>query len=193
MKKLSFYAWFGISKTRRFASMKITYKPLLFIFVAIIVLGFFLSWVNVESKQVGIVSELITGKHQEVIDSISGFDIPVMANSDETRLIISVLKIFQIDTKNIDKKSLLVFVVPLLAIAILFLNLSLKNKKILTLVIAIVATLIFLVATYKIKTTDLDKVVLQVKIGLGLWLILYSYLGIGLLHAIKLIKPKLVK
>jgi len=48
--------------------------------------------------------------------------------------------------------------------------------------------LIFFAAVYKIVTTDLDKLVLKVNIAYGLWMILFSYLGIGLFSLLSLLK-----
>ena len=50
-----------------------TYKVIMLILVAIIVLGFFLPWVNVESKQVGAITKILTGKRQATVEAISGF------------------------------------------------------------------------------------------------------------------------
>ncbi len=55
----------------------------------------------------------------------------------------------------------------------------LGNNKWLHLAVGIVGIVIFAFAVYKIKTTDLDKLILQVTMGPGLWLTLWSYLGIG--------------
>ena len=112
----------------------------------------------------------MTGKRQDEIHAISGFDVPRLANSDESRLILTVAKIFKPDVKDIDKKSYLIWIIPLLAVAIFLVNM----------VFGVIGVAIFAVTVFKLKTTDLDKVVLQIKIGVGLWLILWSYLGIGI-------------
>jgi Na+-transporting NADH:ubiquinone oxidoreductase subunit NqrC len=46
--------------------------------------------------------------------------------------------------------------------------------------VGVIGVLIFVVGVYKIASTDLDKLVLNVNIGAGLWLTLYGYLGMGL-------------
>lgn len=49
------------------------------------------------------------------------------------------------------------------------------------LLIFLIGVMIFVVGSYKIKTTDLDKLVLNARIGPGLWLTLWGYLGLGLM------------
>ena len=156
-------------------------KTLILALAILIVVGFFLPWVRVESQQVGTFTKLLTGKRQQAVDAISGLDIPILANSDESRLIISIAKIFNPGIKDVDKKSFFVLVMPILAI-IIFLSTLFMGKNVWTnLIFGLLGIAIFAFAFYKIQSTDLDKLVLQIRIGLGMWLILYSYLAIGVL------------
>ena len=157
------------------------YKSLILILAAVIVVGFFLPWVSVESQQVGTFTKLLTGKRQASVDLISGVEIPILANSDESRLIVSIAKIFYPQVKDVDKKSFLVLIVPILAIIIFLLTLKLSKNKFVNILFGIIGIGIFAFALYKLQSTDLDKLVLQIKIGIGMWLVLYAYLGIGLL------------
>lgn len=158
-----------------------TRKTIFLGLVGIIFVSFFLPWIAVESQAVGTISKMLTGKKQAQIDTVSGFRVPLIANSEESRLMVSVIKIFQPNIKDADKKSYLIWIVPLLAIGMFMLDRALKNRWV-VLMIGIVGILIFGVATFKIITTDLDKLVLNVKIGYGLWLILIGYLAIGILE-----------
>jgi hypothetical protein len=162
-------------------------KPVIGILVAVIVISFFLPWISVQSAAAGKVTELLTGKRQDKIDAISAYRVPVMANSEESRLIISIIKIFNPKTQNADKKSYLIWVVPILAVIMLILNMVMGNNKWLNLVVGIIGIAIFAFAVYKIKTTDLDKLVLQVNMGPGLWLTLWSYLGIGVISILNFV------
>lgn len=157
-------------------------KTLMLFLVLVIVVSFFLPWISVESEAVGGVTKLLTGKKQAIIDSISGFKVPVLANSEESRFMISVIKIFQPQIQNADKKSFLIWGVPLLAVVIFLITNALKDNKWVKLVFGVIGIAIFVVATYKITVTDLDKLVLKVNIAYGLWLILFGYLGIGILQ-----------
>ncbi|MFH1414354.1 MAG: hypothetical protein ABIG56_05860 [Candidatus Omnitrophota bacterium] len=157
----------------------------------VVIIAFFLPWVNVESQQAGSITKVLTGKRQGSIASISGIQVPVMANSDESRLLISIAKIFFPKVDNVDKKSFAVCLIPLLALIIIALNLTIGSNKMVQLACAVLGVLIFAVPLFKIMTTDMDKLILQINIGIGLWLILLSYLAIGGSSIIRLLlKPK---
>jgi hypothetical protein len=168
-------------------------KTLAFVLTVVIVVSFFLPWINVQSKAAGAVTEMLTGKRQDRIDAISAYRIPVMANSEESRLMVNIIKIFNPKITNADKKSYLIWSVPILAVIILLLNLFMGTNKLVNLIIGIIGVAVFITAVYKIKTTDLDKLVLQVTLGAGLWLTLWSYLGlgaIGVVNFVQLLKKK---
>jgi hypothetical protein len=153
------------------------------ILAGVILIAFFLPWVRVESSQVGTVSKLLTGKRQVAIAGMSGFQVPLMANSKESRLAISVIKIFAPKVQNADKKSFLIWLVPGLAI-IMAVACHVVNNKWVNVAVGVLGCLIFIVALFKIMTTDLDKLVLNIKIASGLWVTLLGYLGIGVAQLI---------
>jgi hypothetical protein len=146
----------------------------------VILISFFLPWASVQSQAVGAFSKILTGKAQADIASISGFQIPQMANSPDSRLAISVIKIFNPNVTDADKKSYLIWVIPILAVVAAVVYNILGNNKWVALSVGVIGVLIFVVGVYKIASTDLDKLVLNVNIGAGLWLTLYGYLGMGL-------------
>ena len=153
---------------------------LMLVLTILVVTSFFMPWVKVQSQQIGAVSKLLTGKRQADIDSISGIGVPIRANGEDARLIISVMKIFSPKIKDADKKSFLVLLVPILALA-MFLGYRYKgDNKLVLLLIATIGISIFTVGTFKIVTTDMDKLVLNIKIGSGLWTTFVAYLGMGL-------------
>lgn len=173
--------------------MKKAYTFIMPVLVLIVVLSFFLPWVEVGSKAVGTFSKVLTGERQTLIISISGFKVPILANSPDARLMISVIKIFNPDIKDADKKSYLIWSIPLLAVIMFVAGYIFNKNRWLHLVFGIIGTAIFVVAFYKIKTTDLDKLVLNASIGSGLWLTLWAYLGIGILGLVifgKSVLPK---
>ena len=151
----------------------------------VVVVAFFLPWVSIQSEQVGMVSKLLTGKNQTNIASISAFQVPILANGPESRLMISIIKIFNPGITNADKKSFLIWAIPALAVVLLAVSHSFGKNKWVNLVIGILGVVIFAGVTFKLLTTDLDKMVLKVAIGLGLWLTLFGFLGMGILSSIK--------
>jgi hypothetical protein len=161
--------------------------------VLVIFISFFLPWVSVESPAASKISEILTGKKQGGFYSISGFQVPILANSKESRLIITVIKLFNPGIKDADKKSWFIWAVPGLAIAMLILLLIWGRNRWLELALGIIGVAIFGVATFKILTTNLDKLVLKVSIVYGLWALLIGYLLLGcvcLLNYTGLLKRK---
>jgi len=158
---------------------KITDKILL-VTVICICISFFLPWINVMSAPMSGLTKLIAGKAAGPIDSISGFDVPILANGPDSRLMISIVQIFNPSVKHADKKSWGIWGIPLLAIAIFLVLRFVKNPKWFYLVFGILGCLIFCGVVFKLKTTDLDKMVLQIKLAFGLWLWLWAYLCLGL-------------
>jgi hypothetical protein len=168
-------------------------KIVIFIIVGVIFIAFFLPWVSVESPAAGKISELLTGKTQGGFYSISGYQVPIMANSKESKLIIAVIKLFNPGIKDADKKSWLIWLVPGLSVIMLILLLVWGSNKWLQLALGVIGVAIFAVAALKILTTNLDKVILKVSISYGLWVLLIGYLllgGVCLLNFGSLLKAK---
>lgn len=166
-------------------------KRLAFLLLTVLVcVSFFLPWVRVQSEAVGGFSKMLTGKEQSEVAAISGFQVPILANSKDSRLMITVIKIFKPDIEHADKKSFAIWIVPLLAVLFYWLAGQYKNK-LLYAVIGGIGCAIFGFAVYKIMNLDLSRMVIEVKIGYGLWLTLVGYLGIGLVNlGYALEKPK---
>lgn len=161
--------------------------------VGIIIVAFFLPWVKVESEAVGTFSKILTGKQQSAISNISAYQVPIMANDQDARLMISIIKIFNPKVENADKKSYLIWSIPALAALILLVSLLYGRNKWVNLIFGAIGCLIFFAAVYKIKTTNMDKLVLKVTTEPGLWLTLWAYLGIGIVGLASFIKASLKK
>ena len=156
------------------------YNLVLLVLALVIAVSFFLPWVSVESPQMGMLTKALAGKAEGALQTISGFQIPVLANGPDAQLIMTIAQIFSPNAKDVDKKSFLVWGIPVLAVAIFLLSLSLGKNKWFNLAVGVLGVLIFAVATFKIKTAPMDKVVLKINIIYGLWLMLFAYLGMGL-------------
>jgi len=102
---------------------------------------------------------------------------------------VQVLQLFNPGVKDVGKKSWLIWGAPLLAVLLAFLHVFIKENKWFNLALGIIGVLIFAVVVYKLKTTNLDKTVMSVSILPGLWLLLFSYFGMGLVCLFKFIKP----
>ena len=163
------------------------------IFAIIVCVSFFLPWVNVESSVAGSISKLISGTKQASLKTISGFQIPILANGPDAKLMITIIKIFNPAVTDADKKSWLIYGVPGLAAALFVLVLFLGENKWVNLGLGVLGVVIFTVATFKIKTTNLDKLVLNIAIAPGLWILLLSYLGIGVVNLLSFSKLHFAK
>jgi hypothetical protein len=165
-------------------------KIILSVLVSVIVVAFFLPWVQIESQHVGAVSKILTGKKQASMGTISGFQVPIHANRSDSKLAMSVIKIFAPNVEHADKKSFLVYIFPILSILIFFAVYYYGNNEWVHIGIAAMCIAIFAVGVLQIVTMDLDKVLLNIRIGIGLWLILIGYLGIGLVEVANYLKMK---
>ena len=157
------------------------YKFLMVVLAGAVIAGFFLPWITVESKPVGSLMKILTGQHQETVQGISGFRIPIFANREESHIIITIATLFKPGIENVDKKSYLVWAVPVLAFIILVLALHNDRSELLNFLFAVIGLVIFAYSFYKLQTTNLDKLLFEVKPGLGGWLTLGGYLSIGVL------------
>lgn len=146
----------------------------------LIFVSFFLPWVDVQSQAIGKLTKVLRGEQKSSMQKISGFQVPVLANSPDSKLMISLIQLFNPGVKDADKKSYLIWGIPILALMIAIANYIWGRNKWFCLAMAILGIAIFAVAVFKIKTTDLDKGILNVQIAGGLWLTLSGYLGIGL-------------
>jgi len=167
--------------------MEKAYKTGMVVLVVLIVMSFFLPWISVESEAIGGITKVLTGKKQSTIDAVSGFRVPILANSEESRFMITIIKIFNPSIKDADKKSWLIWMVPGLALIMFFLRRFFDRNKWFYLGVGLLGTLIFVVTVFKIFTTDLDKLVMKVDIAIGLWALLVGYLGIGILNLIRFV------
>jgi len=155
-----------------------------------VVISFFMPWISVDAPAVGKVAKILTGKDKATLDTISAYQVPILANSHESRFMISVIKIFMPDITDADKKSYFIWFVPIVAIVIFFLNDTLGKIKFFKLIFGLVGLSVFGFGMFKMVTTDLDKLVLKVTIAQGLWITLYGYLGIGVIGMVDFFKGK---
>lgn len=156
------------------------YQIAVAVLVAIIVVSFFLPWVSVESQAAGILGKIFSDKKTVSVEHFSGFRIPLVANSEDAKLITAVVHLFYPKMQDVGEKSKLVWVMPIGALILLCLVYLLGDKKTVNLALVCIGLAVFFAGIFKIFTTDLDKVVFKVVIGIGMWLTLCGYGAIGL-------------
>lgn len=162
-------------------------------FAAVICVSFFLPWISVESRVAGGITRLISGKDDASLKKISGFQIPVLANGPDARLMIGIIKLFNPSVTDADKKSWLVWGIPGLSVVLAFLICFFGNNNWVDLGIGVLGAAIFSAVTFRILAINLDKFFMNVVIAPGLWMILWSYLGIGLAGFFKFVSRQFKK
>ncbi|MDD2679492.1 MAG: hypothetical protein PHO03_01640 [Candidatus Omnitrophica bacterium] len=166
---------------------------LVVLFACVIFVSFFLPWFNINSPVTGTIFKMFNVKQDTSFMEVSGFQVPILANRSDSQFMVQVLQLFNPGVKDVDKKSWLIWGVPLLAVLLACACVFLKENRWFNLALGIIGVLIFAVGAYKLKTTNLDKTVMRVSIMPGLWLLLYGYLGMGLVGLFKSIKPGQLK
>ncbi|MCX7927931.1 MAG: hypothetical protein N2606_07370 [Candidatus Omnitrophica bacterium] len=155
-------------------------KITIVILTLVIFIAFFLPWVGVETIVTSSISKILAKPTNPLI-TISGFQVPILANSSESKLIITIVQIFNPSIKNVDKKSYLIWLVPGFSIFFLLLMLFLGRNKWINLLVGIISIAIATGTTLKILTTNLDKAVVKVNLLIGVWLTLFCYFLFGLI------------
>ena len=113
----------------------------------------------------------------EIKTQVSGYDIPTLINKKTSREAISIMQIMVKDTKDLDKKSMLVYLLPIFAIVCIALAaVGLKNKLAI-IAIAVISGAISIGGLYNLYTVNLASLPVQVTIMNGLWQTMYGYLS----------------
>jgi len=130
------------------------------------------------------------GGNVEIKTSVSGYDIPSMANKKSSKVAISLAQGLLKDAKDLDKKAALVFLLPIFAVVCAALAvIGLKNKLSIILML-IISGGISLGGLYRLKTLDLASLPVDITIEKGLWQTLYAYLFIFIISIIWLVVDK---
>lgn len=112
----------------------------------------------------------------QIKTAVSGYDIPTLVNKKSSQIAISIASIIFKDAKDLDKKSMLVYLLPIFAFVCIGLAvLGLKNK-IALIAMAVLSGGIAIGGLYNMMTMDLSKLPIQVSIEQGLWQTMYAYL-----------------
>lgn len=123
----------------------------------------------------------------EVKTQVSGYDIPTLINKKSSKEAISLVQVFVKDTKDLDKKSMLVYLLPLFALlCIIFTVVGLKNK-LAVIAMAVISGVISIAGLYNLFTANLAALPVQITIMNGLWQTMYGYLLICVLSIIWLV------
>lgn len=161
----------------------------LIVFVAsfFIIISFFLPWISIQSKGSGVLSSMFGKSDLGKVKTIKGYEIPRLANKKNSRVMIKVLEVFIGDFKDLDKKSIYIYIIPGITIIMILGSSFNKNYRLIALIFFILGCGIYFISLYKIYTTNLDFKMLKISIEEGIKYTQYSYLTIGIVGLIRLI------
>jgi hypothetical protein len=126
----------------------------------------------------------------EIKASVSGYQVPKMVNDRTSKVALSLAQIFFKSTEGLDKKSYLVYLLPLSGIICGALAvLGLKNK-LYVIIMAVLGGAISIGGLYNLYTVDLSSAVVDISIQKGLWFTMYAFLLIFLVGVAWLVLEK---
>jgi len=185
----------------------IMFAALVIVCSVIIVISFFMPWAKVKVSATQVSKELVTAAETgplkgtpfaekfvkklkkatsaigelgdiEVKTQVSGYDIPTMVNKQSSKIAILFVQEFFKDAKDLDKKSMFVFLMPLLGIACMALSIFGLRYKWAVIVMLVLAGVISMAGLYNLYTANFSAAAVEITIERGIWQTLYSYLAI---------------
>ena len=120
----------------------------------------------------------------EVKTAVSGYDIPTLINKKSSQIAIAIASVMFKDAKDMDKKSLLVYLLPLFALVCIGLAVIGLKSKIAIIVMIVVSGAIAAGGLYNLMTANFSNLVVSISIERGLWQTMYGYLLICVLGII---------
>lgn len=184
---------------------KLVCLVIIFAASAVIVLSFFQPWAEINASVTGISQELtksadttlkdapFAGKFIKRLDNITstigqigdvelkstvrGNNIPVLANSETSKVAMSVIQVLfkNNNTKNIGKKSYLVYLLPLCGILCAVLALLALGNKFSLIIMAAISGIISIGGLYNLYTMNFANPIVKITIKNGLWNTMYAF------------------
>ena len=116
----------------------------------------------------------------QIKTAVSGYDIPTLINKKSSQIAIAIASVMLKDAKDLDKKSMLVYLLPLLALVCIGLAIVGLKNKIAVIVMTILSGGIAVGGLYNLMTVNLSNLPIQISIEQGLWQTMYAYLIISI-------------
>jgi len=117
----------------------------------------------------------------EVKTAVSGYDIPTLINKKTSKIAIAAAQVIFKEAEGLDKKSMLVYLLPLFALICIGLAVLGIKSNIAVIVMAVASGAIAAVGLYNLMTIDLTNLVIQISIERGLWQTMYGFLLISVI------------
>jgi hypothetical protein len=187
---------------------KLIFSGLVIAASAIIVMSFFLPWAKIQTSVTGVSKELTGYADKELGDSpfagkfikkldmvtgaissmgdveiksiVRGYKIPALVNSDSSKAALSLAQVLFKSAEGIDKKSYLVYLLPIFAVVCAFLAIIGLKNKLYVLLMAVIGGVISIGGLYNLLTMNISSMVVKISIEKGLWYTMYAFLLICL-------------
>ena len=187
---------------------KLIFSGLVIAASAIIIMSFFMPWAKVQASVTKASKELtgyadkelgdspFAGKFIKKLDEVTGaistmgdveiksivrgYKIPALVNSDSSKVALSLAQVLFKSAKGIDKKSYLVYLLPIFAVICAFLVIIGLKNKLYILLMTIIGGAISIGGLYNLLTMDLSSTIVKISIERGLWYTMYAFLLIFL-------------
>jgi len=194
---------------------KMVLSYLVYVAGAAIIIAFFMPWATIATSAMGI-SKQVTGALSEtsfggkfakeldkatdalsemgdvtIKNTVSGYQIPKMVNDETSKVAISLAQMFFEDAKDLDKKSYLVYLLPILGIACALLAFFGREKIVYIIPMVLLSGITAVVGLYKLYTTDVSSLAVKISIENGLWYTMYSLLFICIVGIIWFVMDKI--
>ncbi|MDP8298810.1 MAG: hypothetical protein P9L88_02780 [Candidatus Tantalella remota] len=193
---------------------KTLFQGLVIVATVMILVAFFLPWATVATSVTGIsksvlgsvASSPLAGTVVKDIDkvtnavssmgdisvktTVSGYQVPKLVNDDSSKVALSLAQIMFKSADNVDKKSYLVYLMPLLALACSVLALSVSKKMISLTLMIFISGGVSIAGLYNLYTMDISSTIVKIAIQKGLWYTMYSFLFIFLVGIAWLVLDK---
>ena len=128
----------------------------------------------------------------QIKTAVSGYDIPTLINKKTSQIAIAIASVMFKDVKDLDKKSMLVYLLPLLALVCIGLAIAGLKNKIAVIVMAVLSGGIAVGGLYNLMTVNLSNLSIQISIEQGLWQTMYAYLIISVIGIVWIVTDILV-
>jgi len=181
---------------------KMIFPGLIYAASAAIIIAFFMPWATVATSVTGVSKGLtgalaktpyaskIVGELDKVTDAIgaigdisikstvSGYQVPVLVNNETSKVAISLAQTFFKGAKDLDKKSYLVYLLPILGIVCALFAFWGRENKFYIVLMALLSGAVGIGGLYKLYTMNVSSQMVKISIQDGLWYTMYSLLFI---------------
>jgi hypothetical protein len=183
---------------------KLVFMTMVIAASAVIITAFFMPWAKVATSVTGISKELtstvggtpfagkVVGKIDKITGAIAdlgdveikttvrGNQVPALVNNQTSKVALSLAQVMFKSAEGIDKKSYLVYLLPLFGIICAVLAVLGLKSKIYVAAMLILGGIVSIGGLYNLYTMDIESQIVKISIENGLWYTMYAFLFIFL-------------